>query len=129
VPKKKPRKKKKKGRQGLSKETKDAEKAERERRKRLEEKQELFDEWAEENEEIQDDHVILDIDKDTKDVLVEVDKAIVRHLKKHQREGIRFLYDSTIESIERLEEHDHESGCVLAHSMGLGKTFQGMISF
>lgn len=52
---------------------------------------------------------------------------IARYIKKHQIGGVRFLYDNLIESLSRF----HNSpgfGCILAHSMGLGKTIQ-MISF
>ncbi|KAH9516920.1 hypothetical protein DERF_007633 [Dermatophagoides farinae] len=114
----------------LRDETKNAEKAERERRKRIEEKQKLYNSISEEiidpigkeNEECK--RLILDIDKKTKEILVEVDKNFVQMLKPHQIEGIKFMFDSTIESVERLKEHAHESGCILAHSMGLGKTLQ-----
>ncbi|XP_062608287.1 helicase ARIP4-like isoform X3 [Saccostrea cucullata] len=52
---------------------------------------------------------------------------IARYIKKHQIGGVRFLYDNLIESLSRFR-NSPGFGCILAHSMGLGKTIQ-MISF
>ncbi|KAM6927755.1 helicase ARIP4 [Xenentodon cancila] len=62
---------------------------------------------------------------DEKDIFLAPQMA--RAVKPHQIGGIRFLYDNLIESLERYKTSSG-FGCILAHSMGLGKTLQ-VISF
>ncbi|XP_061830496.1 helicase ARIP4-like isoform X2 [Nerophis lumbriciformis] len=52
---------------------------------------------------------------------------LARAVKPHQIGGIRFLYANLVESLERFGSGSG-FGCILAHSMGLGKTLQ-VISF
>ncbi|KAI3357228.1 hypothetical protein L3Q82_015689 [Scortum barcoo] len=52
---------------------------------------------------------------------------LARAVKPHQIGGIRFLYDNLVESVEQFSSSTG-FGCILAHSMGLGKTLQ-VISF
>ncbi|XP_074861181.1 helicase ARIP4 [Carettochelys insculpta] len=52
---------------------------------------------------------------------------LAQAVKPHQIGGIRFLYDNLVESLERFKSSSG-FGCILAHSMGLGKTIQ-VISF
>uniref|UniRef100_A0A8C6TA83 RAD54 like 2 n=1 Tax=Neogobius melanostomus TaxID=47308 RepID=A0A8C6TA83_9GOBI len=52
---------------------------------------------------------------------------LARSVKPHQIGGIRFLYDNLVESLEQFSSSPG-FGCILAHSMGLGKTLQ-VISF
>ncbi|OTF80710.1 transcriptional regulator ATRX-like protein [Euroglyphus maynei] len=72
------------------------------------------------------DRLILDVDHRNGKILVEVDEGLVQIMKPHQRDGIRFMFDCTIESVDRLKNHNHQTGCILAHSMGLGKTLQAI---
>ena len=55
--------------------------------------------------------------KQVVDVLV--DPIICQHLREHQREGVKFLYECTI----GLRDFDGQ-GAILADEMGLGKTLQ-----
>lgn len=41
-----------------------------------------------------------------------------------QVSGIRFMWENIIQSIGKARSGDTGLGCILAHTMGLGKTFQ-----
>lgn len=69
------------------------------------------------------DKLVLDIDEETKTELIVVDKELVKRLKPHQAQGIKFMWDACFESLEQIEKSEG-SGCIIAHCMGLGKTFQ-----
>lgn len=105
--------------------TKEAAKEEEERLKRIAARQKMYEELYDN---IQKefhvlDQLILDFDEETKEPLVEVDKSLVKKLKPHQAKGVKFMWDACFESLKRLERKKG-SGCILAHCMGLGKTFQ-----
>lgn len=70
-----------------------------------------------------EEELILDFDFDTLTPRVSVHKDLVSKLKSHQREGIKFMWNACYESLERCKKSEG-SGCVIAHCMGLGKTFQ-----
>ncbi|KAG0428424.1 hypothetical protein HPB47_024584 [Ixodes persulcatus] len=113
-------------------ETRAAAKAEEERKKRVQERQKLFNEirgGAPECGNTTLEELVLEMDLKTKEPLVTVDQKLVKCMKPHQVDGVKFMYDCTIESLEMLKKDPKKgSGCILAHCMGLGKTFQ-VISF
>ena len=46
----------------------------------------------------------------------------MKYIKPHQRDGVRFLWYNI-----QTAPSDDLRGCILAHSMGLGKTFQTVL--
>ncbi|CEP62823.1 DNA-dependent ATPase RDH54 LALA0_S06e04654g [Lachancea lanzarotensis] len=68
------------------------------------------------------------------DVDVIVDPILSRHLRPHQRVGVKFMYDCVLglsrpadyeddgTTVTKLEKMDELNGCLLADEMGLGKT-------
>ena len=69
------------------------------------------------------DKLVLDFDEESKKELVVVHKELVKRLKPHQAQGIKFMWDACFESLKQIEKSEG-SGCIIAHCMGLGKTFQ-----
>ncbi|XP_055549020.1 uncharacterized protein LOC129732292 [Wyeomyia smithii] len=68
------------------------------------------------------DQLVLDYDQKSK-LLIRVHPSLVEKMKPHQKEGIKFMYDCCYSGV--LETKSSKgSGCILAHCMGLGKTFQ-----
>uniref|UniRef100_A0A182T0D3 Helicase ATP-binding domain-containing protein n=1 Tax=Anopheles maculatus TaxID=74869 RepID=A0A182T0D3_9DIPT len=109
----------------LEETTKNAEQEERERKQRIVERQKLYNQVYDEKpqEATTLDQLVLDFDEETKEPLLEVDKKLVKLLKPHQANGIKFMFDACFESLEQMKE-SKGSGCILAHCMGLGKTLQ-----
>lgn len=67
--------------------------------------------------------IVLEFDLVKKKPLVVVQKELAKVLKKHQVEGIRFLWDTVFETVD-LTNTTKGTGCILAHRMGIGKTLQ-----
>lgn len=64
------------------------------------------------------------MDEETKKGIVQVDPSLAAVMKPHQVEGVKFIWDSVFEKITMIKKGHKGSGCILAHCMGLGKTFQ-----
>ncbi|CAG9788328.1 unnamed protein product [Diatraea saccharalis] len=111
----------------LEEATKKAAREEKERIARIAERQKLynnleFDESGKPDEVVLE-KVVLDFDPESKEPLIQVDRGLVKKLKPHQANGIKFMWDACFESVKRIKK-DRGSGCILAHCMGLGKTLQ-----
>ncbi|KAL1116799.1 hypothetical protein AAG570_005269 [Ranatra chinensis] len=71
--------------------------------------------------------VLINVGKPENDPDVFLAPQIARVIKPHQIGGVRFMFDNVVESLERFNTSPG-FGCILAHSMGLGKTLQ-VVSF
>lgn len=110
----------------LTEETKRAQKDETDRVKRLEKKTEMLSQVISQSQNLlspDEESLILDYDQKLKQP-ISVHPALVKLLKQHQKEGIKFMYDTCFGSINDLQRGYEGSGCILAHCMGLGKTLQ-----
>ena len=55
-------------------------------------------------------------------------KYVGSMIKPHQIGGVRFMWDNLVEDLEEFKRSDG-FGCILAHSMGLGKTLQVFLTW
>ncbi|KAF5307148.1 hypothetical protein FQR65_LT00664 [Abscondita terminalis] len=109
----------------LTQATKTAHLQERRRKNRLTQKQKNMEAILSQSQfSEEDDGFILDIDETTKTPIVVIHPALSKKLKSHQKAGVKFMWDSCYEGVERITSGYLGSGCILAHCMGLGKTLQ-----
>lgn len=72
---------------------------------------------------LQPNEIVLEFDAVKKRPSVTIHKELAKVLKRHQVEGIRFIWNTVFETIDRTNSTDG-TGCILAHRMGIGKTLQ-----
>lgn len=53
-----------------------------------------------------------------------VHPKLTKHLKTHQIDGLKFMFDCCFGKVTTTRRIDNSRGCILAHCMGLGKTLQ-----
>lgn len=107
----------------LASETRVAQKSETERIRRLEKKHTILSKAIKNSpSSVNKSSLILDYIEKTK-TFIKVDEEILKYLKPHQIDGVKFMYDSCYGGIDHTKKSSG-SGCILAHCMGLGKTLQ-----
>ncbi|XP_058095092.1 protein CHROMATIN REMODELING 20 isoform X2 [Magnolia sinica] len=67
---------------------------------------------------------IVNVAREADEVPVRIPPSISAKLKPHQIAGIRFMWENIIQSVKKVKSGDKGLGCILAHTMGLGKTLQ-----
>jgi len=70
-----------------------------------------------------DGRCLVNIGHPSADPDIFLDDYLAKKVKPHQIGGIRFMYDCIIENLTKVKSYEG-IGCVLSHSMGLGKTLQ-----
>ncbi|RDD46081.1 Helicase ARIP4 [Trichoplax sp. H2] len=66
---------------------------------------------------------IINVNRPASETDICISPHLIPILKTHQVAGIQFLFNNVVESFKRYRTSDG-LGCILAHSMGLGKTLQ-----
>lgn len=67
---------------------------------------------------------IVNVVREKGEEAIRIPPSISSKLKTHQVSGIRFMWENIIQSVRKVKSGDKGLGCILAHTMGLGKTFQ-----
>ncbi|XP_059618266.1 transcriptional regulator ATRX-like isoform X2 [Phlebotomus argentipes] len=108
----------------LEAETKKAQREERDRISRLERRTDSLSQHLSQSQSLsqEETNIVLDYNSKTKQ-FVSVHPDVVKYLKPHQIDGVKFMYDQVYGDVNLIHQYDG-SGCILAHCMGLGKTLQ-----
>ncbi|KAH9535296.1 hypothetical protein CY35_17G044900 [Sphagnum magellanicum] len=76
------------------------------------------------NDDIAAEGYVLNKARQEDEEIVRIAPSISGHLRSHQLDGLRFMWENCIESVNKVKSGADGLGCILAHSMGLGKTLQ-----
>lgn len=63
-------------------------------------------------------HIIINEGKHDDEGFIYIDETIGKRIKPHQIAGVRFMWEQIVTDVKNMQ------GCLLAHTMGLGKTMQ-----
>ncbi|KAL2624343.1 hypothetical protein R1flu_008588 [Riccia fluitans] len=62
--------------------------------------------------------------RDADEEAIFIAPSFAQILKPHQIQGVQFMWENCVESVKKVRIDPDGVGCILAHSMGLGKTLQ-----
>lgn len=97
--------------------TKDESRRELDRIKRIREIQSKFNVFKEMADLSGEDSVVLEY-SEKGDILVQIDPDLAKSFKAHQKDGVRFMYWNTVESLQALANNRQGNGTILAHNPG-----------
>ncbi|KAI4303028.1 hypothetical protein MLD38_038709 [Melastoma candidum] len=67
---------------------------------------------------------VVNVVREKGEEVVRLPPSISQKLKAHQVAGIRFMWENIVQCTRKVRSGDKGLGCILAHTMGLGKTLQ-----
>lgn len=62
--------------------------------------------------------VVLEYESEKGSILVQIHPILAKSFKAHQKDGVRFMYWNTVESLQALSKNDPGNGTILAHNPG-----------